>query len=120
MVLDTSIWLAYFHHGNRAVARLLDRGQIQTHQLVIGELACGQFHQRREKFDLLGKLPCLPAVDHDEAIQFLEHHHLAGRGIGWIDVHLLASARLSGSELWTRDRHLAAAARSVNVKLKYG
>ena len=120
MVLDTSIWLAYFHHGHREVARLLDRGQVQTHRLVIGELACGHFHHRHEKFELLGKLPCLPLVDHDEALRFLEQHNLAGRGVGWIDVHLLASARLSGSELWTKDRRLASAARSVNVKLKYG
>ena len=120
MVLDTSIWLEYFHRGNREVARLLESGHVQTHQLVIGELACGRFQSRQEKFTLLRRLPVLPTVDHDEAIAFLEHHNLAAGGLGWIDVHLLASARLTGSELWTRDRKLAAAACSVHVKLKYG
>ena len=120
MVLDTSIWLEYFHRGNREVARLLDRGQVQTHPLVVGELACGSFEGLREKFALLGKLPSVLIVEHVEAIALLERHDLAGRGIGWIDLHLLASARLSGSPIWTRDRHLAAAARKVNVELKYG
>ena len=64
--------------------------------------------------------PSIATVEHNEALAFLEGNDLAGSGLGWIDVQLLASARLSGALIWTRDRNLAAAARKLRVSVTYG
>ena len=87
--------------------------------LIIGELACGRFRDRRAVGDLLNDLPSLPMVDHHGAMAFLEQHDLVS-GVGWIDVHLLASARRTSSEIWTRDGDLAAAARKLKLHVRYG
>ena len=42
-----------------------------------------------------------------EVLMMIEQQQLMGRGIGYIDAHLLAAARLSGCPLWTHDRRLA-------------
>jgi hypothetical protein len=120
MLVDTSIWVEYFHEGRRDLAKLLEGGSIRTHPLVIGELACGRFRDRRAVFNLLNQLPSLEPVSHDEAHMFLEQHGLSGHGLGWIDVHLLASARLGGARVWTRDRDFAAAARRLGLHVIYG
>jgi predicted nucleic acid-binding protein len=120
VLVDTSVWVDYFHGGNRQLARALDAGAVWMHPLIIGELACGRFSDRRTVFALLATLRSLDAVAHDEALAFLDHNDLAGRGLGWIDVHLLASARLTGLTIWTRDRELAAAGRRVGLKVRYG
>jgi predicted nucleic acid-binding protein len=120
VLVDTSVWVDYFHGGNRQLARALDAGTVWIHPLIIGELACGRFSDRSVVFALLATLRTLEAVAHHEALAFLDHNGLAGCGLGWIDVHLLASARLSGLTVWTRDRDLAAAGRRVGVKVTYG
>ena len=120
MLVDTSVWVEHFHDGNRQLAKLLEIGVVRTHPLIIGELACGRFHDRRKVFELLNRLPSVETVEHAEALRFLEGNDLAGRGLGWIDVHLLASARLSGAPVWTRDRDLAAAGRNLGLNVTYG
>ena len=115
MLVDTSVWIEYFHRGNRAMAGLLGREAVEMHPMVVGELACGRFHDREVVFALLDKLPSIVTVDHPEALAFVEQHNLAGRGVGWIDVHLLASARLTGATLWTHDRRLSAVARDLGI-----
>ena len=65
--------------------------------------------------DLLRHLPQAAVVEHDEVLAFVEGHGLAGSGLGWIDVHLRASATLAGKRVWTRDRRLAHAARRLGV-----
>lgn len=88
------------------------------HPFVIGELACGQWHNRDRVLGALADLPVAPVATHDEALVFLARHALAGRGIGWVDVHLLASTALAGgAKLWTRDKRLAGAA--TNLGLAY-
>jgi hypothetical protein len=115
MLVDTSVWIEYFRRGNGELARLLERGAVLTHPFVIGELACGRFRDRRAVFALLGELPPIATVDAREALAFLERHELAGRGVGWIDIHLLASARLAGATFWTRDGRLATLARELGL-----
>jgi hypothetical protein len=89
---------------------------VLAHPFVIGELACGNLKSRREVLDLLGKLPSVPTATHAEALDFLDRRALMGRGIGFIDVHLLASAALAApARLWTRDRRLAAVATELNL-----
>jgi len=120
VLVDTSVWVEYFHAGNRRLARELEADAVWMHPLIIGELSCGRFSDRRRVLALLATLRSLPAVAHDEALSFLEHHDLAGRGLGWIDIHLLASARLAGFTIWTRDRDLAVAGRRVGLKVTNG
>ena len=91
-----------------AAGDLLEHGEVECHPFIIGELACGNLHPRAEILVLLRDLPLISAVEHDEALAFVDSHRLMGSGLGWLDVHLLASARLSSTLLWTRDRRLAA------------
>lgn len=110
MLVDTSVWIEHFRRGDSELAKLLESGDVECHPFVIGELACGNLHPRAEILALLRKLPQTPIVDHDEALAFIDNNRLTNSSLGWIDIHLLASARLGGTALWSRDRKLAAAA----------
>jgi predicted nucleic acid-binding protein len=86
------------------------------HPFVLGELACGNLKNRSEVLRLLGDLPAAPTATDPEALGLIERRALMGRGIGYIDVHLLASAALAGvGRLWTRDRRLAAVAAELEL-----
>ena len=116
ILVDTSVWVEHLGSGNTTLADELRAGQVLTHPFVIGELACGNLKNRREVLDLLGRLPSVPTATHSEALAFLERRALMGRGIGFIDVHLLASTALADSaRLWTRDRRLVAIAADLNL-----
>ncbi len=107
ILVDTSVWVDHFRRGNAALVAALEAGEVTIHPLVIGELACGQLKARRQILSMLAGLPVVPALSHDEALHFLQAHQLEGRGLGWIDVHLLGAASLWGVPLWTLDRRLA-------------
>jgi predicted nucleic acid-binding protein len=109
LLADTSVWIDHFRRGNATLVTSLNDGQVATHPFVIGELACGQLHARRKILSLLAGLPASSEVTHEEAMLFADTHHLYGRGLGWIDIHLLASVAISNIALWTLDRRLAAA-----------
>jgi predicted nucleic acid-binding protein len=115
MLVDTSIWVDHLRRHDDLLASLLLREAVECHPFIVGELACGQLKRREEILALLGSLPQVPVAAHEEALDFVEVNGLAGSGIGWIDAHLLASARLGATPLWTRDRWLALAARAVGV-----
>lgn len=115
VLVDTSVWIGHFRRADRRLADLLDRGAVVTHPFVVGELACGHLRGRTEILRLLAALPAAPAASHDEALRCLDLWDLAGTGLGWIDVHLLASARLGGTGFWTLDKALAAAAARLGV-----
>jgi predicted nucleic acid-binding protein len=115
VLVDTSVWVEHLRRGHAMLAERLRTGEVWTHPFVIGELACGNLRGRREILALLGALPHVPVVDHAEALLFIETHGLMGRGIGWIDAHLLASSMLSRIPLWTLDRRLTAAARRLRI-----
>lgn len=86
------------------------------HPFVLGELACGALTNRAEVVALLGRLPAAPAATDSEALGFIERHSLMGRGIGYMDVHLLAATALAGGAfLWTNDKHLAAMASDLQL-----
>jgi predicted nucleic acid-binding protein len=115
MLVDTSVWIDHFRRGDPALKALLLRDEVECHPFVIGELACGSLHRRAEVLSLLQSLPCVPVASHDEALAFVERHRLMRRGIGWIDAHVLASASLAGSRLWSRDRRLFDVARMLDL-----
>ena len=114
-LLDTSVWVDHLRRSNDEVAGLLVAGEVLCHPFVVGELACGRLTNRREILALIQALPQAPVLEHHEALQFVETHRLHTSGVGWIDVHLLASAVLAGARLWTADRRLANAAKRVRV-----
>jgi predicted nucleic acid-binding protein len=116
ILVDTSVWVEHFRSRNATLTEELGAGRVLAHPFVIGELACGNLQNRREVLDLLGRLPSAPTATHAEALGFLDRRALMGRGIGFIDVHLLASAALAApTRLWTRDRRLAAMAAELNL-----
>lgn len=115
MLVDTSVWVDHFRRGDPALSDLLNRGEVESHPFVIGELACGSLRRRAEVLSLLQSLAPVPLGSHNEVLTFVERHRLMGRGIGWIDAHLLVSASLGGVALWTRDRRLFEVARMLHL-----
>ncbi len=114
-LVDTSVWVEHLRRGRSDLAALLSAGEVACHPFVVGELACGRLRQRREILGLLAALPPVEVATHEDALSFVEAQALAGRGLGWVDVHLLASARLSHVGLWTLDGALDHAARDLGV-----
>jgi predicted nucleic acid-binding protein len=115
ILADTSVWVDHLSRANVRMAALLEEGDIAGHPFVIGELALGHLRQRREILALLASLPQATLADHEEVQRFVERRELAGSGLGWVDVHLLAAAALDRSGLWTLDRRLAAVASSLGL-----
>jgi predicted nucleic acid-binding protein len=117
MLVDTSVWVDHLRSGNRELAEQLEAGFVWCHPFVIGEIACGRLRDRSEILSALASLPGVPTADHDEVMTFVERAGLAGSGIGWIDAHLLASARLAGIGLWTLDRKLGLVATEIEIQV---
>ncbi len=115
IVVDTSVWIDHLRSGNLRLRTLLHEGKVLTHPFIIGELACGIVRNRSEILRLLQALPEARAAEHEEVLRFVEARRLFGRGIGWVDAHLLASALLSGAALWTLDRRLARVATALKI-----
>lgn len=115
VLVDTSIWVDHLRRGNRRLESLLLEAVVACHPFVLGELACGTLKNRAEILSLLGSLPSTPVIAQEEFLRFVDMNGIAGRGIGFVDVHLLASARLSGLPLWTGDKRLAGAARDLGL-----
>ena len=113
VLVDTSVWIDHLRRGSAELSTLLDQGAVLCHPFVIGELACGNLRRRDEILGHLQALPEAVTAEHDEVLHLVREHRLHGQGIGWVDAHLLASARLSGCRLWTRDRALATAAAAM-------
>lgn len=115
MLVDTSVWVDHFRRSDPALSDLLSRAEVECHPFIIGELACGSLRRRLEVLALLERLPQAPTGTHDEVLTFVERHRLMGRGIGWIDAHLLVSASLARVPLWTRDRRLSQIAQVLRL-----
>ena len=115
VLVDTSIWIDHFRRGNTILAQMLSVSQVTTHPLVIGELACGNMKERAKILQLLNNLPRLEQMSHDNVLAFIERHYLWGKGIGYTDAHLLASALLSEIPLWTLDKRLNTLALEIGV-----
>lgn len=107
ILIDTSVWVDHLRAGNSMLAELLERGAALTHPFVIGELALGNLRQRELILRMLSRLPGASVATDAEVLRFVERHALFGRGVGCVDVHLLAAVRLTaGSQLWTFDKRL--------------
>ncbi|MGZ5120624.1 MAG: type II toxin-antitoxin system VapC family toxin [Burkholderiales bacterium] len=116
ILVDTSVWVDHFRKGAPQLASVLENSEVLMHPFVLGELACGNLVNRSEVLRLLGDLPLAPVAADIEALTFIENHALMGRGIGYVDVHLLASLVLAGdAQIWTRDRRLAVVAKDLGL-----
>lgn len=108
ILVDTSIWIDHLRGGDNGLAAKLDAGQVLTHPLVIGELAMGDLRPREVVLRSLTQLAQAVVARDDEVLAYVERLALHGRGVGYIDAHLLASTALTpDAQLWTRDRRLA-------------
>lgn len=116
-LVDTSVWVAHFRKGEPALAKLLSEGLVLAHPFVVGELACGNLKNRARILNDFEALPSAVIALHEEVMRLIEERKLWGLGVGWIDVHLLASALLSDCPLWTLDRTLVRAAARAGVRL---
>ncbi len=115
VLVDTSIWVSHLREGDVRLTTLLEEGVVCSHPYVIGELACGNLKNRMEILSLLRALPSAEVVDHEEILAFIDSKQLMGKGLGYVDVHLLGSAVLSDVSLWTTDRCLAESATALGV-----
>ena len=116
ILVDTSVWVSHLRDGNAKLAELLKVGGVVCHPFIIGELACGNLKNRVEILLLLQSLPMAIQAEHEEVMQFMENNSLMGKGLGYIDIHLMASAALSHIPLWTLDKKL----KEIVAMLKIG
>jgi predicted nucleic acid-binding protein len=118
VLVDTSVWVAHLRHGAIGLEALLNEGRVVCHPFIVGELACGNLRNRSEILVHLQALPQAIPAEHEEVMQFIENYGLMGKGLGYIDMHLLASARLTKVPLWTLDKKLNEVAIKLELALR--
>lgn len=116
ILVDTSVWIDHLRRGDALLTDLLQAGQVLAHPFVIGELALGSLKNRSQILDALSNLRQTSLPSHAEVMLFVERNTLHGRGIGYVDAHLLAAVKLTqGGQLWTGDKRLQAVAAELKL-----
>jgi predicted nucleic acid-binding protein len=118
VLVDTSVWIRFLRGAKPYAASLdalLEANEVVAHELVHGELLIGERGGRAELLRVYGQIEQAPVVPHADVVAFVRARHLQGRGLSWIDAHLLASAIVGRLSLWTADTTLAAVATELNV-----
>jgi predicted nucleic acid-binding protein len=115
ILVDSSVWIDHFRKTEPRLESLLIRELVSLHPFVLGELACGNLSRRTETVVRLAKLPVAAVASEHQVHHLLESRRLWGAGLGWVDMHLLASALIEGLRLWTADRAVSAAARQLGI-----
>jgi len=115
ILVDTSVWVDHLRNGNKELGKLLNEEEVACHPFIIGELACGNLKNRKEILALLQSLPLYDVVDHHELLSFIDSANLVGKGIGFIDAHILACARMNSAPLWTLDKKLQREASRLQI-----
>jgi len=115
ILVDTSVWIRHLRDNDDALGDLLSRRKVLMHPMIVGEMACGSLRNRGGILDGMRTMPAAPVVSDDEALVLIESSQLMGRGIGYVDVHLLASAILARAPFWTADLRLARAAADLSI-----
>jgi predicted nucleic acid-binding protein len=116
ILADTSVWIQFFRAGDEELRTQLEEGRVAMHDFVLGELACGNMRDRSRTIAHLRLLPRIEAATTDETLSLIVNRRLHGRGLGWIDAHLLAAALLARVALYTRDRTLGKAAHELAIE----
>jgi hypothetical protein len=115
ILADTNVWIKHFRESDLGLIELLNIGFIACHPFIIGELACGNLSNRAEILMLLQALPSTPMVESTELLNFIENKNLMGRGLGYVDMQILASAIIGNVVLWTLDRRLHEASTELGI-----
>jgi predicted nucleic acid-binding protein len=116
ILVDSSVWIDHFRAADNYLKGHLESQQVVCHPFVIGELACGRIAHRSVVLAELARLPQCKVSSHAEAMRLIEEQSIAGAGLGWVDIHLLASALISPQTLlWTRDKRLADVAKRLLI-----
>lgn len=115
VLVDTSVWIAHFREGEPLLTKLLSDGHVLMHPFVSGELACGNLKDRAVILSNLAALPAAGRASDSEVMHFIENRKLWGRGLGWIDAHLLAASLISRCQFWTLDKRLGSVAAEVGL-----
>jgi predicted nucleic acid-binding protein len=115
ILVDTSIWIRHFRKTNIELSENLVCGRVSIHSMIIGELACGSLPDRKNTLHYFSKLPFASNSLDREVMQFIESHQLMGRGIGYVDAHLLTAAIINNHKLWSADKKLHAIAITFGV-----
>jgi predicted nucleic acid-binding protein len=118
VLVDTSVWIRSLANRPPYVAeldRLLGLDEVTGHELVYGELLIGDWGGRRKLLAAYERMHQAAMVPHRDVVAFVRDRDLDGRGVGWIDVHLLASAIVGRLQLWTADARLLAMADEFGV-----
>jgi predicted nucleic acid-binding protein len=116
VLVDTSVWVSHFRESDSGLVNLLNNMEVICHPFIVGELACGNLKNRMTVISLLEALPMAVLAEHEEVLAFIESHDLMGKGLGYVDIHLLASAVLTSVSLWTTDKKLEKAAEGLRCK----
>ncbi len=119
ILIDSSVWIDHFRNENKVLSTLLLQGAVVMHEFIMSELAIGNFKNRKAILSLLDSIPKLSKLTHDEFIYFLEKNSFYGKGVGFIDIHLLGSTKLAGVKIWTLDKRLLKLARSQKLNYEY-
>jgi predicted nucleic acid-binding protein len=104
VLVDTSVWVDFIRSGNLELAGLLANRLVDIHDFIIGELACGNLHKRKEILESLSLLPQVSQASHEEVLYLIESKKLMGKGLSYVDFHLIASAQIAGVPIWTVDQ----------------
>lgn len=116
ILIDTSAWIDHLRRREASVEFLLRRKRVLVHPFVIGEVALGPMKRYDQVIESLSKLPRAIVAAHEEVLFIIKQHSLMGSGIGYVDAHLLASAKLAeGTRLLTRDKRLAKIAAALGI-----
>ena len=115
ILVDTSVWVNHLRKNDENLANLLGQGRVACHPFIIGELACGGIKNRDEILGLLNDLPSTDLLDHYDIMDFIEYRKIMNKGLGYVDVHLLGSALVSETPLWTFDKALKKIAKQLSI-----
>ena len=115
ILVDTSVWVGHFHRPDSTVLALLQNKLLVIHPFIVGEIAAGNLKDREKTLAWFRLMPHAPIVREYDVHQLLAIHGLSGSGLGWIDLHILASAMVAGLSVLTSDRAMADAARKLGV-----
>jgi predicted nucleic acid-binding protein len=115
VLVDTSVWAGHLRSVDSRLSAALSEGIVLAHPLVIEEVACGSLRNRDEVLDLLNRLPKASVASHQEVLDFNRKERLYGTGVGAIDIHIMASARLMGAKVWSQDKALCRQAQRLGI-----
>jgi predicted nucleic acid-binding protein len=115
VLVDTSVWVSHLRDGNVGLENLLNDGAVLCHPFIVGELVCGNLKNRHEILAYLQSLPMTILAEDGEVLKFIENHQLMGKGLGYIDVHLIAAAVLTDVPLWTFDKTLDKITKKIGI-----